>query len=77
VIDTATRKQQELNEFKSRSPQEQQAILDQKRAQEAVKNQDLAVRIQQSLQNDDPFDLSDESMDNDLSIESADLNMNS
>ena len=45
----AERKQRELNEFKALSPEEQQIILEQKRAHEELLKQDFAVRVQASL----------------------------
>ena len=75
TLDIATQKQAELNEFKSKSPQEQQAMLDQKHAQEAEKNQDLAVRLERSLANDDPFDLGNESLDDELAIDAVSVDL--
>ena len=45
----AQRKQGELDAFKALPPDEQQIILDQKKAHEAYLNEDLSVRIQKSL----------------------------
>ena len=76
AIEVANRKQEELNEFKNHSPEEQQAILNQKHAQEAQSNMDLSVRIQQSLKEDDPFAVSDDEISDDLSIQSAGPELN-
>ena len=45
----AERKQRELDEFKALSPEEQQIILEQKRAHEELLKQDFALRVQNSL----------------------------
>ena len=60
ALHEAERKQRELDEFKALSPEEQQIILDQKRAHEELLNQDLAVRVQNSLAADE------ESMEDDV-----------
>ena len=49
TLHDAERKQRELDEFKALPPNEQQIILDQKRAHEELLKQDLAVRVQNSL----------------------------
>jgi len=53
ALHEAEQKQRELDEFKALPPEEQQIILDQKRAHEELLKQDLAVRVQNSLQNDE------------------------
>ena len=57
----AERKQAELDAFKALPANEQQIILEQKKAHEALLNQDLSVRIQNSLAaEENPFEESAE-----------------
>ena len=49
ALHEAKRKQRELDEFKALPPEEQQIILEQKRAHEELLKQDLAVRVRNSL----------------------------
>ena len=57
----AKRKQAELDAFKALPPNEQAIILEQKKAHEAILNQDLSVRIQNSLAaEENPFEESEE-----------------
>lgn len=76
AIINGVKKQAELNDFKRKSPEEQQAILDQKHAEEEEKNIDLAVRIQKSLQEDSAFDLEDDTLSNAVSLDDLDVSMN-
>lgn len=76
AILNGVKKQAELNDFKRKSPEEQQAILDQKHAEEEEKNIDLAVRIQKSLQEDSAFDLEDDTLNNAVSLDDLDVSMN-
>ena len=73
----AERKQNELNAFKSLSPEQQQIILDQRRAAEEELNQDLALRIQNDLAHDDHLmEQSDLDVSSNLSLEDANIGMN-
>ena len=76
TVEVANRKQNELNEFKNKSKEEQQAILDRKHEEEMENKQDLAVRIQKSLADDDLFEIKEESVEEDLSIDDLDNNLN-
>ena len=49
----AERKQGELDAFKALPPEEQQIILDQRKAHEQYLNEDLSVHIQNSLAEDE------------------------
>lgn len=70
TLDIAIQKQRELDEFKGKTAEEQQAILDQKHAQEEEKKQDLSVRIKNSL-DEDSIDNSDDEIVEDMSVEST------
>ena len=63
TLHEAQRKQGELDAFKALPPDEQQIILDQRKAHEKYLNEDLSVRIQNSLAADE------ESMDDDMDID--------
>ncbi|MBE6127035.1 MAG: hypothetical protein E7182_03565 [Erysipelotrichaceae bacterium] len=62
LLDTE-QKQRELDAFKALPPNEQQIILDQKRAHEELLKQDLAVRVQNSLAAEE------ESVEEDMDVE--------
>ena len=76
ALSDAQAKQVELDEFKAKSPEEQQAILDQKRAQEEIQNQDLSVRIANSLAEDDDMAISENDFDDALSMDDVSVDMN-
>ena len=59
----AERKQAELDAFKALSPEEQKIILDQRKAHEQYLNQDLSVRIQNSLAEEEESFEMDEDLD--------------
>ena len=63
ALHEAERKQRELDEFKALPPNEQQIILEQKRAHEELLKQDLAVRVQNSLAAEE------ESMEDDFEVD--------
>ena len=73
TLQEAQRKQGELDAFKALSPEEQQIILDQKKAHEQYLNQDLSVRIQNSLaEEEESFEeIEDFDLSEDLSMDAA------
>ena len=74
TLQEAERKQGELVAFKSLSPEEQRIILDQRKAHEEYLNQDLSVRIQNSLaEEEESFEMVEDidMSDNNLSMDAA------
>ena len=77
TLKEAKQKQAVLDEFKALPPNEQQIILDQKRAQEEMLKEDLSLRIQHSLAEDNEFlENSDLDFGENLSMDDAGVNMN-
>jgi hypothetical protein len=72
----AERKQGELEAFKALSPEEQQIILDQRKAHEQYLKEDLSVRIQNSLAEDEEsFDLDEDfDLSQNLSMDAMEAN---
>ena len=77
-LQEAERKQAELEAFKALPPDEQKIILEQRKAHEQYLNQDLSVRIQNSLAEEEAsfesFEESDLSQEHNLSVGAVDPN---
>ena len=77
-LQDAERKQAELEAFKALPPDEQKIILEQRKAHEQYLNQDLSVRIQNSLAEEEPplepFEDIDLSQEHNLSVGAVDPN---
>ena len=68
ALHDAERKQAELVAFRALPPNEQQIILDQRRAHEAMLNEDLSVRIQNDLAAEESFGISEDEVDLDANL---------
>lgn len=73
----AERKQAELDAFKALSKEEQKIILDQRKAHEEYLNQDLSLRIQNSLAEDEEFAIAENEADlnQNLEIDPSEVHM--
>ena len=73
TLQEAQRKQGELEAFKALPPEEQQIILDQRKAHEQYLNEDLSIRVQNSLaEEEESVDMSEDlDLSDDISMDAA------
>ena len=73
TLQEARRKQGELEAFKALPPEEQQIILDQRKAHEQYLNEDLSIRVQNSLaEEEESVDMSEDlDLSDDISMDAA------